>query len=105
MNPDLYPVASAIDAVRRQDEALERAWQDRLDNRLRGARDIAARIEADGALRPGLSIDTAADLIWTMTSFRMWEDLIVGRGWSGDRYREEISAGLRHMLLASPGVS
>lgn len=100
LNPRLYPIAAAMDAVRRQDEALEQAWQDRLANRLRGARTIASRLVAEGALRPGLDPDTAADLIWTMTSLRMWEDLVVGRSWSADRYREHVGEALRRALLA-----
>jgi AcrR family transcriptional regulator len=100
LNPALYPIAAAMDAVRRQDEAMEQAWQDRLANRLRGARAIADRLAAEGALRPGLAPDTAADLVWTMISLRMWEDLVVGRGWTAERYREHIGEALRRALLA-----
>ncbi|HLZ84716.1 MAG TPA: TetR family transcriptional regulator [Caulobacteraceae bacterium] len=102
MNPALWPLATAMDAVRRQDEAIERAWQDRLADRLEGARDIARRIEADGALRPGLDVDTAADLIWAMISLRTWEDLVIGRDWSAERYRQHIGGGLRRMILDKP---
>jgi AcrR family transcriptional regulator len=102
MNPDLYPLASATEAVRRQDEAIERAWQDRLADRLAGARQIAARLKADGVLRPDLDVEIAADLIWTMLSLRMWEDLVVLRGWSADQYRAHVGDALRRMLLAKP---
>jgi AcrR family transcriptional regulator len=102
MNPDLYPLAAAMDAVRRQDEAIERAWQDRLSHRMDGARQLAAWLRADGTLRPDLDLDTAADLIWAMLSLRMWEDLVIGRGWSADRYREQVGAALRRAVLATP---
>jgi hypothetical protein len=49
-------------------------------------------------LRPGLAVDVAADLIWTMLSLRVWEDLVVGRGWSAERYRQEVGGA----LLAEP---
>jgi AcrR family transcriptional regulator len=102
MNPDLYPLAAVMDAIRRQDPAVEAAWQDRLENRLRGAREIARRIDADGALRPGLDAKVAADLIWTMTSLRMWEDLVIGRGWSDRRYIQEVGAALERAVLKTP---
>ncbi len=102
LNPALWPIAAAMDAVRRGDAALEAAWRDRLDNRLRGARAIAARIEAEGALRPGLDLDTATDLIWTLLSLRMWEDMVVIRGWSAERYAREIAALIRRAVLARP---
>lgn len=102
MNPGLYPLASAMEAVRRQDDAIERAWQDRLTDRLRATRDIAGRLKADGALRADLDVDIAADLIWSLLSLRMWEDLVVGRGWSDRQYREHLLDTLRRALLSAP---
>jgi AcrR family transcriptional regulator len=102
MNPALYPLSSAMDAVRRQDEALERAWQDRLSDRLVGARQIAARLKADGVLRPDLDVQVAADLIWSMLSLRMWEDLVNGRGWSAEQYKARVGDALRRALLVRP---
>ena len=62
LNPEVWAVARALDAVRRTDTAAERAWQDRLDDRLRGCRGIVARLDAEGNLRPGLDASIAADL-------------------------------------------
>jgi AcrR family transcriptional regulator len=102
MNPALHPIAAAMDAVRRGDPALDAAWRDRLDNRLAGARGIARRLQAEAALRPGLDPDTAADLIWTLLSLRAWEDLVVVRGWSAERYEAHVGALLRRAVLAKP---
>lgn len=92
LNPGLKPLADAFELLRRQDPAVEQAWQDRLDHRLAGARAMVARLVAEGRLRPGLDEDTAADLIWTLTSLRTWDDLVVRRGWTADQYRERLSA-------------
>ncbi|MBL8552452.1 MAG: TetR family transcriptional regulator [Hyphomonadaceae bacterium] len=106
MNPAVYPIASAMDAVRRQDPEIDRAWQDRLADRRRGARAIAGRLEAEGRLRAGLDVETAADLIWSMLSLRVWEDLVIGRRWSARRYREHIGEALRRALLKQrPGAA
>ena len=61
MNPRVWAVARAIDAVRRRDAEVERSWQDRLANRLRGCREIVARLAREGNLRPGLGQREAAD--------------------------------------------
>lgn len=90
MNPDLYPVAATLDAWRRQDSALQRAWDDRLESRLDAARAIAGRLKQEGALRPELDADSAADLIWTLLSLRIWEDLVILRRWPADRYRARL---------------
>lgn len=99
MNPDLYPVAAALDGLRHQDDAVQQAWQDRLDDRLKGARAMIDRLAAEGRLRDGLDPATAADLLWTMLSLRMWTDLVLGRGWSAQHYRDYVSHALRRTLM------
>jgi AcrR family transcriptional regulator len=90
-NPAIWAVARAVDAVRRTDEAAERSWQDRLMHRLEGCRQIIARLEAEGDLHTGLDPAEAADLLWTLTSLRVWEDLVLQRGWTPGQYREHIT--------------
>jgi AcrR family transcriptional regulator len=105
LNPEVWAVARAVDAVRRTDTAAERAWQDRLDHRLAGCRVIVARLEADGELRPGLDPSAAADLLWTLSSLRMWEDLVLQRGWSADQYQRHVSGVLLEALTRAEGPS
>jgi AcrR family transcriptional regulator len=103
LNPAIWAVARGLEAIRRTDAAAERAWQDRLNNRLVGCRAIVARLQSEGALRPGLTASIAADLLWTLTSLRMWEDLVLERGWSADQYTQQIT-GLLHETLTSSGA-
>jgi len=98
LNPAIWAVARALEAIRRTDAAAERAWQDRLNNRLDGCRAIVARLQSDGSLRPGLTAPVAADLLWTLTSLRMWEDLVLERGWSADQYTQQVGRLLRETL-------
>lgn len=98
LNASVWAVARALDAVRRTDAAAERAWQDRLNSRLEGCRAIVARLEAEGNLRRGLDPSVAADLLWTITSLRMWEDLVLARGWSPQRYQQQITRLLLETL-------
>ena len=96
MNPGIWAVARALDAVRRLDEPAERSWQDRLESRLSGCREIVARLKREGVLRRGLDPGAAADLIWTVTSLRTWEDLVLQRGWTARQYKQRVT----EMLLA-----
>lgn len=98
-NPGLWPIARVFDAVRRSDPAVERSWQDRLQNRLEGCRAMVARLQAEDALRPGLDPAFGADLLWTITSLRMWEDLVIQRGWSAEQYQEHVNRLLRDALM------
>ena len=87
-NPVLWPMARVFEAVRRVDPAVEQSWQDRLQNRLELCRGIIGRLQKEQALRPGLDPAAAADLLWTLTSLRMWEDLVLQRGWRPEQYQE-----------------
>ena len=98
MNPQIWAIARAFDAVRRVDEAAERSWQDRLQHRLSGCRAIIARLKREGTLREGLEPAAAADLLWTITSLRTWEDLVLQRGWSAAKYEERLTRLLSDAL-------
>jgi AcrR family transcriptional regulator len=104
-NPALWAVARAVDAIRRTDAAAERAWQDRLDHRLEGCREIVARLQADGQLRAGLNASVAADLLWTLTSLRTWQDLVLGRRWSPAKYQEHVTRLLLEALTGDRNKS
>jgi len=98
MNPKIWPLARLLDAVRRQDEAAERSWQDRLQSRLTGCRSIVGRLAREGTLRRGLRPAVAADLLWALTSLRTWEDLVLQRRWSPARYQQHLYDVLLAML-------
>ncbi len=89
-NPTIWPIARMFEAVRRSDPEVERPWQDRLQHRLTGCRQIMERVEKDGDLRPGMPVEVAGDLLWTLTSLRMWEDLVLLRGWNPKKYEEYV---------------
>lgn len=91
MNPGVWAAARAVDAVRRTDRAAERSWQDRLQHRLEGCRALVKRLQHEHDLRPGLDASAAADLLWTLTSLRAWEDLVLERGWSARQYEQRMT--------------
>ena len=86
--------------ARRSDPDVEAAWQDRLAARLNICRAIITMLAKDPGLKSGLGQSAAVDLMWTLTSLRMWEDLVLGRNWSARQYEKEILALLQRALLA-----
>jgi hypothetical protein len=59
---------------------------------------IVARLAAEHVLKAGIDQATAADLLWTLTSLRLWEDLVLLRRWSVERYREHVTAMILRTL-------
>ena len=60
--------------------AIQRSEQ----NRARGMADLARRLAEQDALRPGVTAEAAADLLWVLTSFDSFDLLLTGRGLSAD---------------------
>ena len=50
----------------------------------------------------GLGEREAADLLWSITSLRSWEDLVLERGWTAAQYRRRVTAILVATLTRSP---
>jgi AcrR family transcriptional regulator len=100
-NPRIWAIALAVEAVRRTDKAAQRSWQRRQARRLDTCRTIIERLRREGALRPTLTMVEATDLLYVITSLRMWEDLVLVRGWTADEYQERVTRLLLEALTAA----
>jgi AcrR family transcriptional regulator len=52
-----------------------------------------------GHLRPGITVDQAADIMWAYSSPELYELLVLRRGWSAERYGQFIAQSLIAVLL------
>ena len=100
-NPRIWAIALAFEAVRRTDKAAQRSWQGRQARRLDTCRAIIERLRREGELRPTLTTEEATDLLYVITSLRMWEDLVLSRGWTPDEYQDRVTRLLLEALTAA----
>lgn len=84
-------VALELAEVMRQSEARRRQNQARL----------IASLRAQGALRLGLSLEEATDVLWAQTSYDLYRMLVVEQGWKPERYETWLAQLLVQQLLAS----
>lgn len=103
LKPRLHGMTVALASLRRTDPDAEAAWQERDRARLGRCRAVAQRLAAEDALREGMTVDTAAALIWALTSPGVWEDLVLELGWSTARYVRHVTGLLEDALLV-PGA-
>jgi AcrR family transcriptional regulator len=82
--PELADVARQIEARRRQNQAR-----------------LIASLQEQGALRPGLSLEEATDVLWTLTSYDLYRMLVVEQRWVPERYETWLAQLLIQDLLAS----
>jgi AcrR family transcriptional regulator len=100
-NPRIAPLARALDQARHTDPAASEAWRDRTGNRMRGAAAIITRLHEEGQLHPSWKTDEAAALLWELTSFHVWDDLVNESRLAPDRYVEVVTTTAL-ATLASP---
>lgn len=80
--PEVADLARQIEARRRQNQAR-----------------LIAYLHERGALRHGLSIEEATDLLWTLTSYDVYRMLVVEQHWEPSRYETWLTQILIQQLL------
>lgn len=94
-NPEVYPLAMLLLGGRYTDEAAKAAWEDRMEARRNGTKQFVLWLDRDGLLKPEWDVDTATDAIWALASLQVWEQLVIDRGWSKERYEQHLRQLLR----------
>jgi AcrR family transcriptional regulator len=95
----LAPLFLALrDASSTEPEALE-VWQEISDRRAANMRKLVKDLRDTGGLRPGLSIDEGADIVWATNSPELYVLLVVERGWSVDRFEQWLAESWCRLLL------
>jgi AcrR family transcriptional regulator len=59
----------------------------------------ARRLADAGHLRPGITIDEAADILWTYSSPELYDLLVRQRGWQAEQYGRFVGQALINALL------
>ena len=66
-------------------------------------RTIVESIDASGMLRPGLGVDRAADLLWTLNHPDVWRLLVRERGWTPDEFEQWLGdTAIAQLLRPEP---
>jgi AcrR family transcriptional regulator len=100
IKPKLHAVATGLELLRPVDEGAAAACQEREDARLARCRAVVDRLATEGRLAPQWTPSAAAELLWSMTSLRAWEDLVRRAGWSEVEWTQRTTATLEAALIA-----
>lgn len=102
--PEVYPVASLLDAAGLSDPEARAAIDDRLIGELLGGfkRRMAAMAKK-GKLPAGTDPDRLAEEIWELTHVRAWRALVVDCGWTPEEFKANRLRVVR-VLLNAAGV-
>lgn len=97
------PLVRALRDARSADPELRVLWDEMEEWRLRGQGRLVDLLAERGELRPGMSVEEARDICWTLCSLAVHDLLVVERGWDPENYQAWLVASLIAALLPGQG--
>ena len=99
--PRIAPVLLLVRAAANADPEMACLQSELNTQRLERMTHNALNLEASGALRDDMTVEHAAEIMWTYSSPELYELLVLTRGWPLDRYGEFIANAMIAALLGS----
>ena len=96
-------IAGVLDVIRQAallDADTEALWARIQSDFYENQRAIVQALDARGALRPGLEVAEAADILWTLNHPDVWQLLVTQRGWTAERWEQWFVDSCSGQLLA-----
>lgn len=95
----LAPLFRVLQQAAPLDPGLEELWKGIAERRAQNMKMFAQDLAKTGSLRRDLSIDTIADVLWTMNSPEYFLLFVEGRGWKPERFEEWLRDAWCRLLL------
>jgi AcrR family transcriptional regulator len=95
----MAPLFLALRDASSTEPEAQQVWHEISDRRAANMRKLARELRKAGGLRPGLSIEQAADIVWAMNSSELFVLLTIERGWSLTRYERWLADSWCRLLL------
>jgi len=98
--PRTAPLMRALLEAAASDPDCRRVWDSVDQRRAANMRLLAADLRSTAELRPDLSDDEVADLIWSMNS-PVYFSMLADRGWTAERYADLVADVWTRTLLTT----
>jgi AcrR family transcriptional regulator len=98
----LAPLFDVLGAAARTEPELKALADELSARRVRVMRLLATHLAAIGGLRPGVSVDAAADLLWLLNASDVYLLLVRERGWSPDAFEQWLAETWTRLLVPEP---
>jgi len=95
----LAPVMKIVRDAAGSDPEMAAQWQTNAEQRFTAQRALVQQLADKGALRPGLSVDRAADIIFCLVSHEVYFLSTVSRGWTPVEWERWMFTTLESALL------
>ena len=96
----LAPLVRNLRDASKQEPELAELWEEISQRRARNMRVFVEDVAAAGELRPGLTIEIAADIVWSMHSPEFYLLLVDERGWTPHDWELWIADATAKLILS-----
>lgn len=94
------PVMKIVRDAAGSDPEMAAQWQTNLEQRFTAQRALAQQLADKGALRPGLGVERAADIIFCLVSHEVYALTTIDRGWTPAEWERWMFTTLESALLS-----
>lgn len=98
----IAPLHAVVQAAAGIDASIRALAEEGRAQRVRGMRALAQIIADRGALKPGLTVPEAADILWLLNDPGVYHRLVVEQRWAPDRYEQWLADAFLNLLIV-PG--
>jgi AcrR family transcriptional regulator len=98
----LAPIMLALAGAATADPDAAAIWRKNLHERHHGMSMFATELASTGQLRPDVSIDTAADVLWLAMDVRNYDWLVRVRGWPAEQFQRWYVDTVAAAILTAP---
>ncbi|WP_433247119.1 TetR/AcrR family transcriptional regulator [Actinomadura nitritigenes] len=99
--PRILAVSRAVEREAGDDPDAARHWATAMYWRYETNRALIARLDAEGVLAPGWTVETATDMLLALISNGVSETLLVDRGWTPEQIGDHMARLLHSTFVAS----
>jgi AcrR family transcriptional regulator len=97
-------ILEVIRAAAPADPDIQALWERIESDFHANQRVIVESLEEKNSLAPGLDVDRATDILWSLNLSNLWHLLVLQRGWTPEQYEQFVGDVARSELLgAKPG--
>ena len=102
INGRLAGIYEAVRGAASADVEVREVFEKVQTERRIGSERVIGDVVSKGPLRPELTVEIAADILWVLNDAGLYHLLVQRRGWTHDQFRAWLSASMRSQLLAQP---
>lgn len=95
----IAPLIAVAEAAAGIDPEINALREESRTQRLTGIRVLAGVLADRSALKPDMTLDEAADVLWILSDPAIYTRLVIERRWEGDRYEDWLVNTLVTLLL------